>query len=218
MTLEASILDDLRVRLASGELPHGQRVRPENICKSYGCSASAMRETLLRLSAEGLVEYREQRGFRVPEFSESVLDDLTHFRIILESEAACLSIRRGGVAWESRLAGAHHKLSHIENTITGGQRSQDVMALWAAAELEFHETLIEACGSEVLRATHSSVCLRFRQQNVVFDREFVFLEQNIQQHSDILTAALAHDEGLVRERISEHLWKNFSNGAGISAA
>lgn len=205
---QISIIQDLRLRLASGEFPNGTRVRPENLCKTYGCSASSMREVLMRLSAEGLVDHLEQRGFRVPKHSAKLLSDLTRFRIILETEGACLSIRHGGIGWESRLAGAHHKLTHLEKTIADGRASDDVMRFWAAAELEFHQTLIEDCGSEELRKTHTSVCLRFRQQNFLQDREFTYLAANIIQHSDILAAALDHDEELLCERISEHLMRN----------
>ena len=58
--------------------------------------ASTVREALFRLSAQGLVNFQEQRGFRVPEKSPVLLAELTHVRILLEAEGAALSIRNGG--------------------------------------------------------------------------------------------------------------------------
>lgn len=210
MATNASIYASLRDRVVNGEFVPSQRLRPEILRHDYDCSATSIRETLFRLSTVGLVEFQEQRGFRLPRLSAELQNDLTQFRTLLECEGACLSIRLGGVAWEARLSAAHHKLSYIESRVRDGQRAPDLLALWTGAELEFHQTLIDACGSEILRQTHENVYRRFRQQLITSDREFVFVPENIAQHKGILDAALAHDEALIRHRITEHLSRNLT--------
>lgn len=198
---------DLRDRLVGGEFIPGQRLRSEVLSKDYGISASSLRELLFRLSTVGLVSFQEQRGFRVPDLSEELQHDLTHFRIMLECEGACLSIRHGGVAWESRLSAAHHKLSHIESRAAAGT-DEILLSLWTAAELEFHQTLIDACRSDLLKQTHEVVYFQFRQQMINSDRKFVFVPENISQHKAILDAALQKDEAQVRANIRAHLARN----------
>ena len=208
MSTNTAIYDDLRDRLVNGEFKPRQRLSPETLRGDYGVSASAIRETLFRLSTVNLVDFQEQRGFRVPRQSEELQHDLTQFRILLESEGACLSIRLGGIAWEARLSAAHHKLSHIEAQVRTGEPSNELLQLWTGAELEFHQTLIDTCGSDILKQTHSLIYHQFRQQLITSDRQFVYVPENIAQHKGILDAALRKDEALVRRRIHDHLSRN----------
>ncbi|MCL6283263.1 GntR family transcriptional regulator [Ruegeria sp. 2012CJ41-6] len=208
MTTSPSLHDTLRDRVVNGEFAPGQRLRPEALRKDYDCSASAVRESLFRLSTVGLVDFQEQRGFRIPQRSPTLQHDLTQFRILLESEGACRSVRNGGVAWEARLAAAHHKLSHIESRIGDDRETSMLLTLWTEAELEFHQTLIEACGSDILKQTHARIYQQFRQQMISSDREFAYIAENVEEHRSILEAALAHDEALLRQRIHDHLSRN----------
>ena len=184
---------------------HGQKVRAEHLRQEFGCSASTIREVLFRLSTVGLVEFREQRVFRVPEKSPRVLNELIHLRVLLEAEGTAMSIRLGGVAWEARLTAAHHQLSHLEMRLQSAANRDPFVDLWFDAERQFHETLISACGSESLRATHHQVYCRFRQQLMVEDRAFDFISGNIRHHQQILDAALSGDEALTRQKIHDHL-------------
>ncbi len=213
MSSNDSIFEELRNQVVNGSFEPGQRLRAEKLRETFGCSASTIREMLFRLSTVGLVDFQEQRGFRVPQTSNERQHDLAQFRILLECEGTCLSIRRGGVAWESRLSAAHSKLSHIETRIN--DYDEAILSLWTAAELEFHQTLIDSCGSEMLKTTHSVVYQQFRQQMIHRDKKMVFIPDNIDQHKAILDAALAHDEALVRKRIHNHLARNLIGSQGL---
>ena len=202
---DSDIFETLRHRLMTCGFEHGQKVRAEHLRHEFGCSASTIREVLFRLSTLGLVEFREQRGFRVPERSRHVLHELPHLRVLLEAEGTAMSIRAGGIAWEARLTAAHHQLSHLEMRLQSAKDSTPFIDLWFAAERQFHETLISACGSESLRATHHQVYCRFRQQLMVEDRAFDFISENIKHHQQILDAAMAGNEALTRQKIHDHL-------------
>lgn len=205
MTQDIDIFADLRHRLISSGFVYGEKLRAEKLKHDYCCSASTVREALFRLSSQGLVNFQEQRGFRVPDKSPVLLAELTQLRILLEGEGAVLSIRHGGVDWEARLTAAHHKLSHIETRIHATDDPSNLVDLWFAAEREFHETLLSACGSTTLKESHLAVFMRFRQQLMVADRSFSFISANIQQHNQIIVAALAGDEDLTRQKIHDHL-------------
>lgn len=213
MPQDTDIIADLRSRLTNGLLDHGSRLKPEQLRVDYGCSASTIREALFRLSTEGLVEFRDQRGFRVPETSEDLQHELTHLRILLEREGACLSIAQGGVAWEAQLSAAHHKLSHIEMRVRNIGDPRPLLPLLSAAELEFHQTLISACGSATLLRTHWLIYHQFRQQLVTAKRKFGFVAANVTEHKAILDAAIARDEPRMQRCILDHLTRNFTKPA-----
>ncbi len=203
--LDTDIHSDLQHRLISNHFGYGEKLRAEQLKTDYGCSASTVREALFRLSTEGLVDFQEQRGFRVPEKSAKLLAELTHIRILLETEGTVLSIRHGGVAWEARLSAAHHQLSHIEKRIHAAEDRAPLVDIWFNAELEFHQTLISACGSDTLKEMHVQIYRRFRQQLMIADRNFDFISMNIKHHHAILVAALDGDETLTRQKIHDHL-------------
>ncbi|MEL6450367.1 MAG: GntR family transcriptional regulator [Pseudomonadota bacterium] len=218
MSYETDVFETLRYRLMTNGFGHGEKVRAEHLRQEFGCSASTIREVLFRLSTLGLVEFREQRGFRVPEKSRKMLHDLTHMRVLLEAEGTAMSIRQGGVAWEARLTAAHHQLSHLEMRLQTASDTDPFVDLWFNAERQFHETLISACGSDVLRATHHQIYCRFRQQLMVEDRQFDFISNNIRHHQQILDAAMSGDEALTRQKIHDHLARHLLTGDALELA
>ena len=209
------VFEDIRTRAISGGFAHGQKLRAEVLRTDYGCSASTVREALLRLAALGLVEFQEQRGFRMPEFSMERQHDITQMRIMLECEGACRSMRQGGVAWESRLNAAHHKLSHIESRIAAMGPTEELAQLWMAAELEFHQTLLSACGSEILIELHLQVYNRYRQIKAEYDHTFLHVADNIREHQAIVDAALSGDEGKMRDCIFAHFKRHLIPGRRV---
>ncbi|WP_299685131.1 GntR family transcriptional regulator [uncultured Tateyamaria sp.] len=210
------VFENIRTRAISGAFAHGEKLRAEVLRNDYGCSASTVREALLRLAALGLVEFQEQRGFRMPEYSEARQHDITQMRIMLETEGACRSMRYGGVAWESRLNAAHHKLSHIESRIAAMGPTEELAQLWMAAELEFHQTLLSACGSDLLIELHLQVYNRYRQIKAEYDHTFQHVASNIREHHAIVDAALSGDETAMRQRIFEHFERHLIPGRPVS--
>ncbi|WP_422072558.1 GntR family transcriptional regulator [Sulfitobacter geojensis] len=210
MLPDADIYLSLKQRLTSNGFAHGSKLRAEALRREFDCSASTVREVLFRLSTVGLVDFKEQRGFRVPERSPEKLIELTHMRVLLEGEGTVLSIRNGGVAWEARLTAAHHQLSHIEKRIHGTDDPTDLVEIWFSSEREFHQTLISACGSETLKQMHGRIYAQFRQQLMVSDRRFNFISENIEHHAEILDAALSGNEALTRKKIHDHLARHLT--------
>lgn len=204
------IYEDLQRKLVTAQFQPGAKLKPSSLQGEYGCSANTIRDVLLRLSKVGLVEFEMQKGFRARPSTPDLRNDVTAFRIILEQQGAVLSMARGGVGWEAALAAAHHKLRHIETQLaaTGGNLAD--RWLWSDAEREFHETLISACGSALMRETYANVYLQFRQQMVSQERDFGtnYFTAIIAEHQVIVDAALARDVEGCCTAIYDHLKRN----------
>ena len=202
------IYDDLHMQLVTAQIPQGQKMRSERLREDYDCSANTIREVLFRLASEGLVIFEDQRGFRARPADPERLHYLAKFRIMLEQEGATASILNGGLEWEAQLAAAHHKLSHIESEVRRAGGVEHVLSLWSNAEWEFHDTLISASRSPLLRETYKIIYDQFRQQLVSRDSNYGYYADNIEEHRAILEAALARDEPLCRQHIHDHLARN----------
>ncbi|MBQ0848105.1 MULTISPECIES: GntR family transcriptional regulator [Streptomyces] len=71
-TLRQQIADALRDEVLAGRLQPGKEFTVKEIAEQYGVSATPVREALVDLSAQGLLDADQHRGFRVHEYS---LDD-----------------------------------------------------------------------------------------------------------------------------------------------
>ncbi|MEV6571929.1 GntR family transcriptional regulator [Streptomyces sp. NPDC051577] len=78
-TLHRQIADALRDEVLAGRLPPGTEFTVKQIAEQYEVSATPVREALVDLSAQGLLESVQHRGFRVRTYS---VDD---FRGMIEA-------------------------------------------------------------------------------------------------------------------------------------
>ena len=79
--------ENIRRDILSGELFPGDKLQIEAISERYGIGIAPVREAFNRLSSEGLVERKSQRGFFVTEISITALEELVKTRIWLETLA-----------------------------------------------------------------------------------------------------------------------------------
>src|SRR5579862_1547896 len=84
------LLERLRDDILSGRLKPGEPLRQDEIARSLGVSHVPIRETFLRLQAEGLVEIRPRRGAIVSDLSAAEIEEFNEMRTALE----CLALRK----------------------------------------------------------------------------------------------------------------------------
>ncbi|MFJ4687153.1 GntR family transcriptional regulator [Streptomyces sp. NPDC091377] len=82
-TLRQQIADALRDEVLAGRLPPGQAFTVKEIAEQYGVSATPVREALVDLSAQGLLEADQHRGFRVREYSVADFHGLVEARALV---------------------------------------------------------------------------------------------------------------------------------------
>ncbi|GGT38752.1 GntR family transcriptional regulator [Streptomyces purpureus] len=68
-TLRQQIADALRDEILAGRLQPGEEFTVKQIADQYGVSATPVREAMVDLSAQGLLDSDQHKGFRVHQFS-----------------------------------------------------------------------------------------------------------------------------------------------------
>jgi DNA-binding GntR family transcriptional regulator len=81
----------LRQAILSGDLPPGYVLGEESLGRQLGISRTPIREALLRLQSEGLVEMGRNRPAAVRSFTGEDLREMHTLRAILEGHAACIA-------------------------------------------------------------------------------------------------------------------------------
>jgi DNA-binding GntR family transcriptional regulator len=122
-------------------------------------------------------------------------------RLVLEGYALPLSFAAGDLEWESRVVAAHHKLAFMERRMMNGER-QDT-ELWKQYDREFHQALIDACGSQTLLNVYAGVFdeyLRYQMVAVVFRGKIA-----ADEHQALLECALTRQDLEACEVLATHV-------------
>lgn len=144
-SIVALIASAVRRDISFGELPPDAKLKIEDLRRRYGGSNHSVREALMQLTAEGMVEANAQRGFRVASATGDDLNDIVRLRAELDPVGLRWSMLNGDVAWESRLIGAEHAASRAARMLA--ESADEATLAWDEANRAFHATLMEACGS-----------------------------------------------------------------------
>ena len=83
-SMRDEIIETLRGAVISGELAPNQIYSGPILAEYFGVSATPVREAMIRLANEGLVETVRNKGFRILEPSSAELDELAGVRMLLE--------------------------------------------------------------------------------------------------------------------------------------
>lgn len=152
---KVSVVDSLRNSIVQGLLTPGQRLKAATLAKEHNTSLTVLREALNRLSGEHLVDFEPQVGFSVRKLSIDDLIDLVDQRILLESIALRRCMKAGDVAWQAEVLAAHHRLTRtpIYGPMAGAADGPRLNPQWSVRHTEFHNTVLEDCGSPRLFRT-----------------------------------------------------------------
>jgi DNA-binding GntR family transcriptional regulator len=83
-SLRETVTQMLRAAIISGEMTPGEVYSAPALGTRFGVSATPVREAMIDLSREGLVETVPNKGFRVTSVSEADLDDIAALRMLIE--------------------------------------------------------------------------------------------------------------------------------------
>lgn len=92
-SLRETVLEQLRAAIVTGELAEGTLVSAPSVGAQLGVSATPVREAMMDLVREGLVEIVKNKGFRITTMSDQDLDNLAEIRMMLEPPAMHIVVR-----------------------------------------------------------------------------------------------------------------------------
>jgi DNA-binding GntR family transcriptional regulator len=194
--LTDKVCDRLREAIVRGELKLGEQVSEVQLATWLGVSKTPVRESLLRLKAEGLVEIQPQRGTFVFQLDAAQVAQLCHYRAMIEVAALRSALTQHPAGLESGLEACVSEMREAE-------KAKDLQAL-AQIDMDFHHQFFVHCGDPYLRAGYAVirsqlVALRFRSpiRNAISSHQ-VLLEAVRRRRVD-KACALLHEHVLENE-------------------
>jgi GntR family transcriptional regulator, rspAB operon transcriptional repressor len=196
-TASARIYSDLRNQLVSLQRRPGEAVSEAEIALSYGVSRTPVREAILRLSDEGLLEIFPQSGIFVSRIPVAALPEAIIVRKALEETTARLAAER---VTSSQVLALHSILERQREADAIGDRD----AFHHADEM-FHATIAEFAG-------YPGIWTLIQQVKVNVDRyrrltlpQQGRIARTIVEHETILGAIEAHDPAGAGAAMQSHL-------------
>jgi DNA-binding GntR family transcriptional regulator len=191
------VADALRAALIAGELRPGEVHSAPALATRFGVSATPVREALLDLAKEGLVDTVPNKGFRVTAVSERQLDEYTHIRSLIEvPTTADLAVTADPEALRA--------LRPVARDIVTSAADGDLIS-YVEADLRFHLGLLALSGNGHLVEVVRDLRRRSRLYGLTALAEQGRLEASAEEHLEMLDALLARDTEAVRAVMTRHL-------------
>lgn len=172
--IRARIRQEIVDRIVDGRLPPLTPVRHAEMAEELGVSVTPLREALIELAGEGLLEARPNRGFIVAPFDPQELRDLYQLISMLETTA----LRDTGVA-EARL----ERLDALNRELADASGDP-----WRAVELDmtWHRELIADDPNRIRKEVLGGLKLRAVRYAYAYLREVGHIPRSVEQHDAII--------------------------------
>src|ERR1700730_7313542 len=196
-TASSRIYSDLRAQLVSLQRRPGEVVSEAEIALSYGVSRTPVREAILKLSDEGLLEIFPQSGIFVSRIPVAALPEAIIIRKALEETTTRLAAER---ATSSQILNLHSIVERQREA--NAAKDRDV---FHQADEMFHATVAEVAGYPGIWTLIQQVKVHVDRYRLLTLPQEGRIARTITEHEAILAGIQAHDPEVARAAMEFHL-------------
>jgi DNA-binding GntR family transcriptional regulator len=197
--LSDEVAGHLRAAIMSGALRPGTFIRLDETAAKLGVSATPVREALLKLRGEGMVQLEPHRGHVVLPLSRQDIEDIFWVQATIAKELAASATQH---ITDAEI----DELEHLTDILTTAVAAADVEAI-AATEFAFHRAFNHATGRIKLAWFLLHVARYMPLMVYAADPEWGAAA--VQNHRDVVAALRRRDTAAV----VEHTTRQFTDGA-----
>jgi DNA-binding GntR family transcriptional regulator len=191
--LRDQVYQAVLTRIHRGDLPPTKKVRDTDIAAQLGVSRTPVREALLRLAREGVLDADMGRGFSVRPLDASEMRETGTILSFLEQ----LALQLSDPLPPARLA----RLGEIDREV--GNTRGDVDRCIDLDE-EWHRTLMEGCPNARLRSMLSTLWQVPRRYMRAYLSDAGRVSLSTQHHARIVEALRREDRSAAIQSLSHH--------------
>lgn len=178
----------------------GQFLNEQKLAAEIGVSRTPVREALLLLAADGLVNLIPQRGAYIPVVAGREISELMEMRGALECLGARLTIASGNVPLEAMAEILARQAELPDNLEPEATRE------FIRLDTLFHQLLVDAAGNELMSRTYSKLHVRQMLVGVAALSRIAGRRRHVcEEHREILQALKVGDVQQAQQAIERHL-------------
>ncbi|MCX5970615.1 MAG: GntR family transcriptional regulator, partial [Coprothermobacterota bacterium] len=196
-TMRTRLAEVIREAILSREFTPGEKLAEGELCAKYQVSRTPLREALVVLEQEGLVEIRSHLGVYVTSLSNEEIVDLLRVEIALEGLAVSQAAGRITDQELAKLEELHEKIHQLAGLPD--------LATFYQYDRQFHALLVTFSSSPML-----SKILEKQLSKIYLSRFYTTLAPNrlqhsVDEHKEIIQALRSHDPQGTRKALVRHL-------------
>jgi len=171
--------DSIRQLIVGGELPMGAQLSESTLAAQLGISKTPVREALLRLRVDGLIDIQPQRGTFVFSLTPSQVEEICVFREAIEVTAVKL-------AMEADRAEMVKALQANVREMALARKARNFKAFSHLDEV-FHQTIVDHCGNAYLQQAHHLIASKIGALRARLPEDNEQVDHCRQTHATIVT-------------------------------
>jgi DNA-binding GntR family transcriptional regulator len=188
-------VERIRTAIVDGELGLGSQMSEAQLAQQLGVSKTPVREALLRLRSEGLVEIHPQRGTFVFRLEPAQVSQLCRYRAMIESAALREAIAANGPALVKEMKRCVAEMKTAE-------KARDLKAL-ARIDMDFHGLFLDFCPNDYLKSGYAVLRSQLRAL-----RHRSPITNAVESHQVLVDAVAAGDADAACAMLVEHVLEN----------
>jgi DNA-binding GntR family transcriptional regulator len=196
-SMTSQLIVRFRDRILSGAYPPGSALRQDTLAAEFGTSKIPVREALVQLQSEGLVDIFPNRGFQVRPLSAGEVDEVFRLRLQMEPAAAAAGAKLASAAEQ---AAAKSALEQLNAALAAGEFSTS-----GRLNREFHLLLIvprvQPVAADILGRLHT-LAQRYVQAHL---RPEGRVRRAMREHASLLRAWCESRPTDVRALLRAHI-------------
>jgi DNA-binding GntR family transcriptional regulator len=191
------VVQELRTRILDGRLRLGESLSENTIAADLGFSKTPVREALLRLKMDRLVDVLPQRGSYVFQLSAEEVGMVSELREVLEVAAAAAAMKRNPLALADRMRAIvkeMRKAHSVSDKVT-----------YATLDGRLHETIIDLCGNTYIVDAYGPVGFRVQALRSRLTDEETLNRRSLRDHCEMLRLVEAGQTAELQQLIRTHI-------------
>jgi DNA-binding GntR family transcriptional regulator len=201
-----NIYQDLKAKILTDTIYPGQKISEIALAAEYECSRTPIRETLKRLEDDGLVVIKPKSGTYVKNETPQDFTELMQVRAALERLAFHLAIEKTA---DKDILRLEKKINELDSLIA--EEPIDMMR-FARIHYEFHYTLIELSGNELLLRHFER--LNLRSSHMFYQMMDKTLATDTQQEHRKIISLVKNRDSSGSDYIENHLDRKINRYLG----
>jgi len=177
-TTADQIVDVIRNEIFSGKYLPGDKLKENEISSRYSVSRTPVREALRKLEAEGLTEFRPNKGVLIPQIGNHDIDEIYELRILIEMHCVRKFIK---IATEQNFEEMENIIDKMRNALS----SKDIPDYFALS-LDFHDYYIKHCQNERMYSFFNSIRNTMRMAQSILGKTESFYKKSMDGHLEIM--------------------------------
>ncbi len=195
-SLKELTLDELRRRIIDGRIGFGEALSENALASELGVSKTPVREALMQLRAEGLVDIQPQRGTFVFRLAAEQVVAISELRAVLEVAAIGMAMQRG---LAGLVAGMERLLAEMERAFAAGE-----IVAYRSLDGEYHQLMIAASGNDYLAEAYALISFRLQALRSRLSRDATLNQRSMDEHRQMLSLAKAGRAQALKTLLASH--------------